>query len=290
MLPEIDERLRHAWSAAGFDPELLREDGRLPQIRFGNWVGGDRDGHPGVTADVTAETLERLRANALVVIHRQLAELAEKLTLSGWMQPAPATAGSGAGEAGGRRWATRRPHDPLRQSWRAVAAICARPPHRPPAGGDRPLSQTSQLREDRRSIYYRFASELAADLETLYDSLVNIGARRLAESDVRPVLRALEVFGFHLAQIDIRQNSVFHAKALSQLMGAAGIDGSQWEEWSEAERQRFLEKRSCALARARSSMRRPPRVRRAAIASARVLSESGEPHRRTAAARMAWAP
>jgi len=56
------------------------------------------------------------------------------------------------------------------------------------------LFQTSQLREGER--YYRFASELAADLETLYDGLCAIGAHRLAESDVRPVRRALEVFGF----------------------------------------------------------------------------------------------
>ena len=102
------------------------------------------------------------------------------------------------------------------------------------------LFQASQLREGER--YYRLASELAADLETLYHGLCAIGAHRLAESDVRPVRRTLEVFGFHLAQLDIRQNSVFHAKALSQLMTAAGIDGSQWEEWSETERLRFLNK------------------------------------------------
>jgi phosphoenolpyruvate carboxylase len=52
----------------------------------------------------------------------------------------------------------------------------------------------------------------------------------------------LEVFGFHLAQLDIRQNSVFHAKALTQLLGASGISADDWEDWSEAERLRFLEK------------------------------------------------
>ena len=56
-----------------------------------------------------------------------------------------------------------------------------------------------------------------------------------------PVQRALGVFGFHLATLDVRQNSAFHAKALSQLMVAAGIDhGSSWEDWSEQERLRFL--------------------------------------------------
>jgi phosphoenolpyruvate carboxylase len=100
--------------------------------------------------------------------------------------------------------------------------------------------QPSQLREGAGK--YRYAEELAADLKTLRDALIVVGGRRLADADVRPLLRTLQVFGFHLAILDIRQNSLFHSKALSQLMTAAGLDGSQWEEWSEAERLRFLEK------------------------------------------------
>ena len=237
VLPEIDERLRFAWTAAGFNPARLRGSDRLPRIRFGNWVGGDRDGHPGVTADVTAETLERMRANALLVIHRQLTELAGKLTLSEWMHPAPASLTAAREKLVAALGDASRPilaanhGEPWRQF---VELLIARLPI------EIALFQSSQLLEGER--YYRLASELAADLETLYDGLCAIGAHRLAESDVRPVRRALEVFGFHLAQLDIRQNSVFHAKALSQLMIAAGIDGSQWEEWSETERLRFLEK------------------------------------------------
>jgi phosphoenolpyruvate carboxylase len=52
----------------------------------------------------------------------------------------------------------------------------------------------------------------------------------------------VEVFGFHLAQLDVRQNSVFHAKALTQLLGAAGLSGDAWDDWSETERLRFLER------------------------------------------------
>ena len=62
------------------------------------------------------------------------------------------------------------------------------------------------------------------------------------DHDVGPVRRTLDVFGFHLARLDVRQNSAFHVRALTQLMSAAGIDGSQWEEWSEVERLRFLER------------------------------------------------
>jgi phosphoenolpyruvate carboxylase len=235
VLPELDARLRYAWEDAGFDPAVLR--GKFPALRFGTWVGGDRDGHPGVTAEVTAETLERLRANALVVLHRQLTLLAGKLSLSSWMQPPPEALiarrlelADGLGEIG-RAILALNTGEPWRQF---VELLVARLPI------EIAPHQLAQIREGGGR--YQFAAELAADLKTLADSLAAIGAARLVETDVAPVTRALEVFGFHLAILDVRQNSAFHAKALSQLMGAAGIDGSQWEDWTEVERLRFLEK------------------------------------------------
>jgi phosphoenolpyruvate carboxylase len=236
VLPELDERLRLAWRSVDLHPALI-DAAPLPQVRFGTWVGGDRDGHPGVTADVTAETLQRLRVNALIVQHRALTGLAEKLSLSSWMQPPPEALTAGAeklaaalGAEGAAIVATNK-GEPWRQFVELMVARL-------------PLAiapqQLAQEREGTGS--YQHAAGLAADLQTLHASLVAIGAQRLADSDVRTVQRTVEIFGFHLAQLDIRQNSVFHAKAISQLMTAAGIDGSQWEEWSETERLRFLTK------------------------------------------------
>jgi len=237
VLPQLDERLRQAWQAAGFEKDLPHDENFLPGIRFGTWVGGDRDGHPGVTAEVTAETLERLRTNAMVVLRDQLAALAVKLSLSEWMQPPPPEMVaardkmvSDLGEAA-RPILSGHPGEPWRQY---VELLMERMPV------EMASHQPSQLREGAGK--YRYAEELAADLKTLRDALIAVGARRLADADVRPLLRTLQVFGFHLAILDIRQNSLFHSKALSQLMTAAGLDGSQWEEWSEAERLRFLDK------------------------------------------------
>ena len=237
VLPELDRRFRAAWRAAGCAPDRIREPAALPALKFGLWVGGDRDGHPGVTASVTAETLERLRANALVVLHRQLTRLAEQLPLSELIQAPPASlrelrdrAVLALGESAHPVLAAH-PGEPWRQTAELLAArlpVDVRP------------GQLAQPHEgDGR---YTHAPELAGDLALLHQSLVEVGATRLAHHDVRPVQRALDVFGFHLARLDIRQNSAFHDRALSQLLTASGLDGSQWEEWTERERLQFLER------------------------------------------------
>lgn len=235
VLPTLDERARVAWVDAGFDESILQGEGKLPRLSFGTWVGGDRDGHPGVTAEVTRETLESLRAGALVVHHRNLTALSEKLTLTTWMQPlskdlqdAIARLAAPLGEKAGPILANH-PEEPWRQY---VELLLAR----------LPLDVTPGARQQLRAgaAYYAAPEELAADLVALQRLLRIAGAPRLANVDVGPVLRAVEVFGFHLAQLDIRQNSAFHTKAIGQLMSAAGLDGSQWEQWSEPERLRFL--------------------------------------------------
>jgi phosphoenolpyruvate carboxylase len=235
VLPTLDARLRDAWMEAGFDPALLRAPGVLPRIRFGTWVGGDRDGHPGVTAQVTAENLERFRVNALIVLRQKLSALAEQLSLSTWMQAPPEALLEGTAllEAalGTQKPAVSRVGEPWR--WYVELMVARLPLEESPG-------QLAQLCQEEGR--YGHASEVIADLDRLYASLEQIGASRLAESDVQPVRRALEVFGFHLAQLDIRQNSMFHAKALTQLLGASGISADDWEEWSETERLRFLER------------------------------------------------
>ena len=69
---------------------------------------------------------------------------------------------------------------------------------------------------------YARAQELEADLAWLAASLRESGAGRLAEADVEPVQRIVQSFGFHLAVLDVRQNSAFHDKAVEQLLAASG--------------------------------------------------------------------
>lgn len=226
VAPRLDRRLQNAWAATGFDPDVLGPVSSLPRLTFGTWVGGDRDGHPFVTADVTASTLQALRTNALDLLDDALMTLGARLSLSDRRQPTPAHLHQWititAGDLGrqGEQSLARNPDEPFRQ---AVNLIRARLP------GD-------SLNP------YATSVELIGDLEQLADALRHIGAERLARHDVDPVIRMAQIFGFQLATLDIRQNSGFHDLALAQLLAAAGVpDGGSYPEWDEARRRAVLE-------------------------------------------------
>ena len=231
-LAQLDSRLRAAWDDAGFPLADLQD--HMPRLRFGTWVGGDRDGHALVTAQVTAETLEDLRLSALLVLDAMLERLAVKMSLSIYGQTAPPELSAAiarlAGEIGPRATAIldQDEEEPWRQLVRLMGA-------RMPL--DTRLDEPVLVDDTSR---YRYSHELRADLDVLKSALLAVGATRLVQVDLGPIYRALDTFGFHLAQLDIRQNSAWHDKALSQLMTAAGLDGEDFPNWSEAERIRFL--------------------------------------------------
>ncbi|MCO6451311.1 MAG: phosphoenolpyruvate carboxylase [Caldilineales bacterium] len=230
VLPALEQRLLRAWHAAGLDPELLADPHRRPRLTFGDWVGGDRDGHPLVTAAVTKETLEALRTGALELLEKQLTELAGRISLSARLQPAPlelrtriSQMAEALGESG-QQAIMRNPEEPWRQLVNLMLAKL-------------PLHDTLPHVE---SPSYRTAAELLADLCLLRDSLNECGAVRLAAADVEPLIRIVQTFGFHLAALDIRQNSRFHDLALAQLMAAAGMEGADFANWDEPTRLAFV--------------------------------------------------
>ncbi len=230
VLSLLARRLRDAWRDTGLDPSLLdNRSAAMPQLTFGNWVGGDRDGHPFVTNAVTAATLAQLRAAALSLISEQLTRLAGRLSLSEQLQTAGEALTSRLSEmvAGlgvqGAEALSRNPDEPWRQFINAMLAML-------PDG------------QPDTSARYSRAHELLADLELLRADLLRCGARRLARVDVRSVADIVRSFGFHSASLDIRQNSRFHDKAVGQLMRAAGIDDNDFADWSESKRRAFLER------------------------------------------------
>jgi len=235
VLPLLDQRLRDAWEYTGFDPALIENRDQLPAISFGNWVGGDRDGHPFVTDEVTRKTLFELKKEALGQIRTDLITLAKKISISSHEVTVPDFFSKKleqlrniAGDAGKEGW-ERNPNEPWRQY---VNLMLVR----------MPVDESGHLIEDPAAErYYKRAQEVQEDLTVLADSLVEINGRRIAKSDIEPLARKVATFGFHMASLDIRQNSRFHDAALSQLMQAAGVDDAEhFADWPEQRRLDFL--------------------------------------------------
>ncbi|NQU46656.1 MAG: phosphoenolpyruvate carboxylase [Chlorobium sp.] len=234
-LTMIDKRLQHAWRAAGFSADVMRDPETLPSVSFSSWVGGDRDGHPLVTAAVTRETLEDMRTHALSLTKGRLTELASTLSLSDRLQPPGGallrrieTLRKKHGRTG-MQAVQRNPREPWRQFINLM--IASLPDSRPEPRNASP-----------RRFRYQSAVQLLEDLTLLRLSLEAIGAGTLARAMVFPIARTVQSFGFHLASLDIRQNSRIHDLALTSLIRAAGVEGKEpFIALSEGERQSFLE-------------------------------------------------
>lgn len=230
VLGRLDTRLRQAWADAGFAPEFLEDAAAYPGLSFGTWVGGDRDGHPKVTADVTRRTLDTLRADALGLLGGALERLNREVSLSAlYDTPPPALSAAidaTATKLGpcGAEAAARHPGEPWRQFVRLMACR---------------LPTEEALDSSRAPACYRCADELDADLALLQETLAAVGAKRQIEFSVQPVRRWVRVFGFRLAALDIRQNSAFHDRALAQILVSAGLDGADFADWTLQRRMEF---------------------------------------------------
>ena len=225
----MDLRLRQAWEEAGFDPDRVEHPDSLPQVVLGTWVGGDRDGHPLVTAEVTTRALNLFRSTAIAICNERLETLGQRLSLGDHLQEPPpvfirqvekhAAAHGEAGEAAIRR--------NVGETWRQyVNLIRLRLPN--PVGalghGQHPTPEG-----------------VIADLLFLRETLIEVGAGRIARAELDPLLRFLRTFGFHMAVLDIRQNSAFHDKAIGQLLAATGQDDAHFAQWDESRRLGFLD-------------------------------------------------
>ena len=228
VLARVEGRLLSAWTHAGLDPTHLAAPESRPLITFGNWVGGDRDGHPFVTADFTVETLGLFRQSALKLVDEALGKLAVGLSLSkNRLATPPALAArieSWSAELGERGAAARarNPDEPWRQFANLIRAAL---PTSGPAGPGQ----------------FARADALTTALRQLQEMLRQAGVPRLAELDINPVLSLVRAFGFHLAAVDIRQNSAFHDLAMAQIGRLADVpDAGRYPEWSLARRREFL--------------------------------------------------
>lgn len=235
VIPMIDRRLLQAWSHQGYDKQELLDHKAFPAFTFGNWVGGDRDGHPLVTAEVTEHTLLQLRLNAFVVIRRNLSGLVKQLSFSHPLEKALPELQERVKEmvtelgVRGQEAMDRNKGEAYRQF---INLMITKLPV------DTKRGHATEL-ADLKGSYVRSA-ELKNDLRILQDSLIEYGANTIAFDDVFVARRMLDIFGFCLAKLDVRQNSAFHDKAITQLLEASQIEPTDFADWSEEERVNFL--------------------------------------------------
>ncbi len=208
-----DQRLRNAWNAMEFDPKLLQSPEQFPILQFGSWVGGDRDGHPYVTPEFTASTLLEHRRAALQMIKKALLELASKLSFSEQTNPPSQELINILQEkalqlgANGQSALDRN----LLEPWRQYVNLML-------------VRLENTIVEDQSNDvtqYYARAKDLSDDLKYLRQTLMEIKAHRIASEQLFPVERMVQCFGFHLAKLDIRQNSAYHEKVVSQMLKTA---------------------------------------------------------------------
>ncbi len=228
-----DQRLKDAWNYMGFSAEYLQWPEHYPKLRFGSWVGGDRDGHPFVTPEFTASTLQLHREGALKILRKELVELARKLSFSEFINEIPQKFisqirdwTSDLGEQG-QKAVERNASEPLRQYVNLMIAK---------------LDNTIEERFDLGDkCYYRNPMAMSEDLRQLRNTLITLRAEQVAKKHVFPIERILDCFGFHLAKLDIRQNSAYHEIALSQILKASGFSDFDYPSWDEEKRLEFIQ-------------------------------------------------
>jgi phosphoenolpyruvate carboxylase len=181
-------------------------------LRMGSWMGGDRDGNPFVTAEVTRQALRMQSQRALRHYLQELHSLGGELSLDGRVVRI-SEALRGLAERSTDR-APERQDEPYR---RAIVGIYAR------------LAATASALDGMEAPLpvepapaYESAAALQADLDAIDQSLSENGSQGLARGRLRGLRRAVDVFGFHLAALDIRQNSDVHERVMAELVEAAG--------------------------------------------------------------------
>jgi phosphoenolpyruvate carboxylase len=203
-------------------PRLYREVERAlnghtvaPFLRMGQWIGGDRDGNPNVTAATLREALSRQSEVALRFYLTEVHELGAELSISGTL-----SAISPAMQALTDRSPDHNAHRADEPYRRALTGMYARL-----AATLQRLTGTEALRHAvAPQDPYLTADEFAADLAVIEASLKSHHAQAVVGPRLAPLMRAVQVFGFHLATLDLRQSSDQHEAVVAELLRVARLE------------------------------------------------------------------
>ncbi len=183
-------------------------------LRFGSWVGADRDGNPFVTAQVTREAATIQADHALRALETTTTRIGRALTLHEGSAPPGAAlrralaAASSAHPELLTEITERSPQEPYRTYLLYVA------------------QRLAATRARHADLAYAGPAEYLADLRIVQESLAAAGAAKQAFGELQHLIWQAETFGFHLADLEVRQHSEVHARALAELR-AAGPPGTE---------------------------------------------------------------
>ncbi len=187
-----------------------------PFLRPGSWIGGDRDGNPNVDAGTLQAALAAQAEVAVGHYLRALNILGAELSMSAAhvaISPAVAALADTSGDV-----AASRADEPYRRALSGMyartaasfAALTGKPPALPGLVAAPP---------------YARAAELLADLRAIAESLHAHGGKAMVGARLDHLIRAVGIFGFHLATLDLRQNADVHARVVADLLRVAGVPG-----------------------------------------------------------------
>ncbi|HET7312108.1 MAG TPA: phosphoenolpyruvate carboxylase [Mycobacteriales bacterium] len=203
---------------------------RVPAyFRLGSWVGGDRDGNPHVTADVTRATVDIHAEHVLRALENAATRIARSLTMADELAPpSPGLI---------------RVLDAARVAHPEVMADIERPAHQQSHRQLVALAarRVAATRSRNADLAYAAAHELLEDLRLVQESLRANGSHRAANGELQGLIWQVETFGFHLAELEVRQHSGVHADAVRDLLGrddadsldAAALDRLATEGWPD---------------------------------------------------------
>ncbi len=207
-------------------------------VRFGSWIGGDRDGNPHVTHETTRLAV-RLQSREVLRLYRsRVARLQRMLThSSSLVQPSAEFERSLAADSD--IIAETFHDDPRRYSSEPYRRKLSLMFHRLGRQVDRIEALLAGQPDPGRGCGYASEADFLADLAVIGDSLASHGDADLADAELKDVVVQAETFGFHLAELDIRQDSARHTQAVAELFAMAP-NLPDYESLPEAERTRVL--------------------------------------------------
>ena len=208
----------------------LQTPGIASFLRMGQWIGGDRDGNPNVTEATLRLAMQR---QSEVVLRHYLTEvhlLGAELSLSAMLSPVTPAMQALAEQSPDTN--AHRADEPYRRALVGVYARLAATLHS--------LTGTEATRHAvAPQNPYPHANAFLSDLHTIADSLAHQQCQSLGAHRLRPLMRAVDVFGFHLATLDLRQSSDMHERAVAELLAVARIE-PDYDQLPEDRKQTLL--------------------------------------------------